>query len=39
MMKAGFEQEVKELYARQDLHPDLPSIRCVHRQMWEYLME
>ena len=38
MMKAGFEQEVKELYARQDLHPDLPSIRCVgYRQMWEYL--
>ncbi|WP_114787990.1 tRNA (adenosine(37)-N6)-dimethylallyltransferase MiaA [Vibrio tetraodonis] len=38
MMKAGFEQEVKALYARQDLHPDLPSIRCVgYRQMWEYL--
>ena len=28
MMKAGFEQEVKALYARKDLHPDLPSIRC-----------
>ena len=38
MMKAGFEQEVKALYARDDLHPDLPSIRCVgYRQMWEYL--
>ncbi|MGR5178316.1 tRNA (adenosine(37)-N6)-dimethylallyltransferase MiaA [Vibrio parahaemolyticus] len=38
MIQAGFEDEVKELYAREDLHPDLPSIRCVgYRQMWEYL--
>ncbi len=38
MMKAGFEQEVAELYQRGDLHPDLPSIRCVgYRQMWQYL--
>lgn len=38
MIKAGFEDEVKALYAREDLHPDLPSIRCVgYRQMWEYL--
>ncbi|GEM76810.1 tRNA (adenosine(37)-N6)-dimethylallyltransferase MiaA [Vibrio sagamiensis] len=38
MMKAGFESEVKALYARKDLHIDLPSIRCVgYRQMWEYL--
>ncbi len=38
MIKAGFEEEVKALYARQELHADLPSIRCVgYRQMWEYL--
>ncbi|CAM3782730.1 tRNA dimethylallyltransferase [Vibrio aerogenes CECT 7868] len=38
MMESGFEDEVKALYARKDLHPDLPSIRCVgYRQMWEYL--
>lgn len=38
MMAAGFEQEVKALRARGDLHLDLPSIRCVgYRQVWEYL--
>jgi tRNA dimethylallyltransferase len=38
MIEMGFEQEVKGLYARSDLHPDLPSIRCVgYRQMWDYL--
>lgn len=38
MIAAGFEEEVKALYERADLHPDLPSIRCVgYRQMWEYL--
>ncbi|EKO3419236.1 tRNA (adenosine(37)-N6)-dimethylallyltransferase MiaA [Vibrio fluvialis] len=38
MVEAGFEDEVKALYARKDLHPDLPSIRCVgYRQMWDYL--
>ena len=38
MLDNGFEQEVKKLYARGDLHPDLPSIRCVgYRQMWQYL--
>ena len=38
MMAAGFEEEVRALYARGDLHPDLPSIRCVgYRQMWDYL--
>ncbi|MGC9401255.1 tRNA (adenosine(37)-N6)-dimethylallyltransferase MiaA [Vibrio genomosp. F10] len=38
MMEAGFEEEVKALYARDDLHPELPSIRCVgYRQMWDYL--
>lgn len=38
MMEAGFEEEMKALYTRSDLHPDLPSIRCVgYRQMWDYL--
>lgn len=38
MLKAGFEEEVKTLHKRSDLHPDLPSIRCVgYRQMWDYL--
>ncbi|GAA3719905.1 tRNA (adenosine(37)-N6)-dimethylallyltransferase MiaA [Oceanisphaera sediminis] len=38
MLSQGFEQEVRTLYERGDLHPDLPSIRCVgYRQMWDYL--
>ncbi|MEI5639505.1 MULTISPECIES: tRNA (adenosine(37)-N6)-dimethylallyltransferase MiaA [unclassified Pseudoalteromonas] len=38
MLDQGFKNEVLALYQRQDLHPDLPSIRCVgYRQMWEYL--
>ena len=38
MIEAGFEEGMKALYARDDLHPDLPSIRCVgYRQMWDYL--
>ncbi|CAH0542886.1 tRNA (adenosine(37)-N6)-dimethylallyltransferase MiaA [Vibrio marisflavi] len=38
MIDAGFEEEVRALYSREDLHPDLPSIRCVgYRQMWDYL--
>lgn len=38
MLDQGFENEVKELFDRSDLNPDLPSIRCVgYRQMWEYL--
>ncbi|MCU4676339.1 tRNA (adenosine(37)-N6)-dimethylallyltransferase MiaA [Catenovulum sp. 2E275] len=38
MLEAGFEQEVIKLHKRDDLHPDLPSIRCVgYRQMWDYL--
>ncbi|WP_116475652.1 tRNA (adenosine(37)-N6)-dimethylallyltransferase MiaA [Zobellella maritima] len=38
MLAAGFEDEVRSLYQRGDLHPDLPSIRCVgYRQMWDYL--
>ncbi|MCS4306968.1 tRNA dimethylallyltransferase [Rheinheimera pacifica] len=38
MLAAGFEQEVAALKTRPDLHPDLPSMRCVgYRQMWDYL--
>ncbi|MEH0743034.1 tRNA (adenosine(37)-N6)-dimethylallyltransferase MiaA [Vibrio cholerae] len=38
MIDAGFLEEMRSLYAREDLHPDLPSIRCVgYRQMWDYL--
>lgn len=38
MIELGFQQEVEALYARQDLHLDLPAIRCVgYRQMWEFL--
>jgi len=38
MVTLGFEQEVKALYDRGDLHVDLPSMRCVgYRQMWEYI--
>lgn len=38
MLDQGFKNEVLTLYQREDLHPDLPSIRCVgYRQMWEHL--
>ncbi|WWP01355.1 MAG: tRNA (adenosine(37)-N6)-dimethylallyltransferase MiaA [Candidatus Dasytiphilus stammeri] len=38
MITAGFENEVRRLFTRGDLHPDMPSIRCVgYRQMWSYL--
>jgi tRNA dimethylallyltransferase len=38
MMKQGFVEEVKTLFARGDLHEELPSIRCVgYRQVWQYL--
>jgi tRNA dimethylallyltransferase len=38
MMAAGFMDEVRQLKARGDLHPDLPSMRCVgYRQAWEGL--
>ena len=29
MIELGFQEEVEKLYQREDLHPDLPSIRCV----------
>ncbi|MBP2169506.1 tRNA dimethylallyltransferase [Erwinia toletana] len=38
MLASGFEAEARALFAREDLHTDLPSIRCVgYRQMWSYL--
>lgn len=38
MLAADFLDEVKTLRARGDLHPDLPSMRCVgYRQAWEAL--
>lgn len=38
MLSNGFEEEVRRLKQRSDLHAGLPSIRCVgYRQMWEYL--
>jgi tRNA dimethylallyltransferase len=38
MLASGFEEEVRTLRARGDLHLDTPSIRCVgYRQMWEAL--
>lgn len=38
MLAQGFKGEVEALYARGDLHADMPSIRCVgYRQMWAHL--
>lgn len=38
MLACGFEAEARMLYARGDLHTDMPSVRCVgYRQMWSYL--
>lgn len=38
MLANGFIDEVRQLRQRKDLHPGLPSIRCVgYRQVWEYL--
>eukprot|EP01036_Dinobryon_divergens_P044040 gene44040-58725_t len=38
MLAAGFMDEVRALRARGDLHPELPSMRCVgYRQVWETL--
>ncbi|MBT0717476.1 tRNA (adenosine(37)-N6)-dimethylallyltransferase MiaA [Rosenbergiella epipactidis] len=38
MLNEGFEDEVRALYQRGDLHVDLPSVRCVgYRQMWSWL--
>jgi tRNA dimethylallyltransferase len=38
MLTQGLVDEVRALRARGDLHPDLPSIRCVgYRQCWDML--
>ena len=38
MLEQGLVDEVKTLRARGDLHPSLPSMRCVgYRQVWEAL--
>jgi tRNA dimethylallyltransferase len=38
MLDAGLLDEVRALYGRADLHPGLPSTRCVgYRQIWNYL--
>ncbi|HSN32497.1 MAG TPA: tRNA (adenosine(37)-N6)-dimethylallyltransferase MiaA, partial [Ideonella sp.] len=38
MLARGFVDEVRALRARGDLHPGLPSMRCVgYRQAWEAL--
>ncbi len=38
MLEVGLVQEVQKLYARGDLHTDLPSVRCVgYRQIWSML--
>lgn len=38
MLNQGLLQEVQALHQRADLHPGLPSIRCVgYRQLWSYL--
>ena len=38
MLEQGFVDEVRALRARDDLHADLPSMRCVgYRQAWEAL--
>jgi len=38
MLANGFLDEVRALRSRCDLHPDLPSMRCVgYRQAWDYL--
>lgn len=38
MLAAGLADEVRRLRARGDLHPGLPSVRCVgYRQLWAWL--
>ncbi|HSC66887.1 MAG TPA: tRNA (adenosine(37)-N6)-dimethylallyltransferase MiaA [Cellvibrio sp.] len=38
MLASNFVDEVRHLYQRGDLHPDLPAIRAVgYRQVWDYL--
>ncbi len=38
MLAEGFVEEVKALYARGDLHPEMPALRAVgYRQAWQHL--
>ena len=38
MMRDGFLEEVRALYARDDLNPGLPALRAVgYRQLWHFL--
>jgi len=38
MMQAGFLEEVRALWQRGDLQPDLPALRAVgYRQLWQHL--
>lgn len=38
MMREGLIEEVRGLREKYELHPDLPSMRCVgYRQAWQYL--
>ncbi|WP_322996743.1 tRNA (adenosine(37)-N6)-dimethylallyltransferase MiaA [Castellaniella sp.] len=38
MLDMGLLDEVRALHARPDLHPGLPSVRCVgYRQLWDHL--
>jgi len=38
MMASGLLEEVRTLYGRGDLHPDLPAMRAVgYRQLWRHL--
>lgn len=38
MLEEGLIEEIESLYRRDDLHRELPSMRCVgYRQGWEYL--
>jgi tRNA dimethylallyltransferase len=40
MVAAGLVDEVRRLWARGDLDPDLPSLRAVgYRQIWQYLAD
>jgi len=39
MLDEGFMNEMKVLYGRGDLRPDMPAMRCVgYRQAWSYLV-
>jgi len=38
MLKSGFIDEVKEFHSAENMHADMPSMKCVgYRQVWDYL--